>query len=181
MSIAQLQTDEGILSPVSSGSPANQYLTLRRVTSCCLLFLIRPGNWNIHKMFFPPSPHPTRTSPRSTVFFAEILAIKYAVCQRGSEVVNFDWILCYITTWHLTWKMTFCFTCQQSGSHQISEWEKFSNFNFLMLLDTTSSILKQFSSACTCFGIHAVRHTTCYYNSFFCLKGKEMRGSLSWG
>lgn len=172
--------DKDILPFVSSISPANQYLTLRYPTSCCLFFLIRSSKWNIRRVFFPPFP-PTRTSPRSTVFFEEILAIKYAVCQCGSEVVNFDWILCYITTWHLTWKMTFCFTCQQSGSRQISEWEKFPNFNFLTLLDTTSSILKQFSGACTCFGIHAVRHTTCDYNSFFCLKGKEMRGSLSWG
>lgn len=119
--------------------------------------------FNISKIFFPFS----EDSPRPIVFFVETVAIKYAVCQCSSEVVNFDWILCYITTWHLTWKMTFCFTCQQPSSHQISEWEKFLNFNFLMLLDTTSSILKQFSSACTCFGIHAMHHTTCYYNSFF--------------
>ena len=36
-----------------------------------------------------------------------------------------------------------------------------------MLLDTTSSILKQFSSACTGFGIQTMPQTTRHYNSFF--------------
>ena len=55
-----------------------------------------------------------RQSQRSAVFFAGTVGIKYAGCQCSSEVVNFDWILCYITTWHLTWKMAFCFTCQHT-------------------------------------------------------------------
>lgn len=43
-----------------------------------------------------------RHSQRDAVCFAGTVGIKYAGCQYSSEVVNFDWILCYITTWHLT-------------------------------------------------------------------------------